>query len=54
MFGAIGVCHLAPYVHKKINEYYKQELEFIIVGPQSGAALSFLMRFLIYSMLQIL
>lgn len=42
---AIGVCHLAPYVTQKINEYYKQGVkEFIIVGHSQGAALSFLMR----------
>lgn len=42
---AIGACHLAPYVTKKINEYYKMGVkEFIIVGHSQGAALSFLMR----------
>ncbi len=42
---AIGVCHLAPYVTKTINEYYKKGIkEFIIVGHSQGAALSYLMR----------
>ncbi len=42
---AIGACHLAPYVTKKINEYYKLGVrEFIIVGHSQGAALSFLIR----------